>query len=787
MEFGLLVVATSSARVVMAIPPKQWFGGQDRRSILSIVLDLQQRFGSTFYHFDTTPFIFGDTRKQQDAIARLREYKPHLAIAPANYGLRCVVESEGGTRNVFTDILEIPLMMVWDHGLFGFPSQILAPLAETPEESRPGSMHRVSQIIDHPLMCHYPIDSAQVGEMRRLGMLHSDNVQLVPALAFTSFLDFGKKLRSRDYINDVAFVGNVFLSDRYQAKIDPSVSGRCREAVIAGKTANPTAPAWSLLTEHVEALSASEKAESGLDYDQSYFWHFANDLVGVQCNTHSRMQTLTSIKRNVAFYGAFVDPDGIPRLSESGSIEYKGYVHFSTELPQVYAGTRILVDVTNAAFISNCSTKPMCCFAAGGFSLFDYKPDVAKHLGSDIERVMFKDFDELNAKIDYFLTHEKEREQLSDHLRDAIRRKSDFTDSVYYPARQILAERAGSGIWSMLKDVGTRVFNSMTGDGPTPVQVGEDPDKPYGPVQRLVEVASLPVIYPNWAGAKLLSQAPIQIVTADSAWGNSAIFPIARFDPQNNDTYGALWLEVAVRIVSGHASLSILLKDDVSIDDRVIGVEDGSCILFFPLPASGMRGLLVRSTEVPSSVLEFTDIALVAEVLPRRTALQKFASRVFGRTADRALPVTEDPDRTMRPVRRLASIEWLPEISSDWAGAALISASPVQIQTADSAWGYSAMYPDLNFGASNGAQGTLWLQVKVRMIGGRASLGLLLQDGALAEEHAIGIEDGSCTLFFPLSATPVKGLIIRSAEVPSSVLEVIDMALVTEETLAPPQ
>src|SRR5262249_29498600 len=163
-----------------------------------------------------------------------------------------------------------------------------------------------------------------------------------------------------------------------------------------------TVPAWTLLTEQVDALSSSEKAESRLDYDESYFWHFANDLIGVQCNTHSRMQTLTSIKRKVGLYGVFVDPEGTPRLNESGTIEYKGYAHFSTELPQVYAKTRILVDVTNAAFISNCSPKPMCCFAAGGFALFDYKPDPIKHLGSDLEKVMYRSFDDLNAKIDYF-------------------------------------------------------------------------------------------------------------------------------------------------------------------------------------------------------------------------------------------------------------------------------------------------------------------------------------------------------------------------------------------------
>ena len=80
MDLNRPMVAISSARIVMAIPPKQWFGGQDRRGTLAVAQHFQQRFGTTFYQFDTTPFIYGDARKQQDAIANLRAFKPHLSL-----------------------------------------------------------------------------------------------------------------------------------------------------------------------------------------------------------------------------------------------------------------------------------------------------------------------------------------------------------------------------------------------------------------------------------------------------------------------------------------------------------------------------------------------------------------------------------------------------------------------------------------------------------------------------------------------------------------------------------
>ena len=81
------MISLSSARIVATIAPRQWFGGLDRRTSFSLMQNLQDRFGTTFYQFDSTPFIVGDTQKQQQAIADLRAFKPHLAISLANASL----------------------------------------------------------------------------------------------------------------------------------------------------------------------------------------------------------------------------------------------------------------------------------------------------------------------------------------------------------------------------------------------------------------------------------------------------------------------------------------------------------------------------------------------------------------------------------------------------------------------------------------------------------------------------------------------------------------------------
>src|SRR5262249_334432 len=153
-------------------------------------------------------------------------------------------------------------------------------------------------------------------------------------------------------------------------------------------------------------------------------------------------------------------------------------------------------------------------------------------------------FEELNAKIDYFLVNEREREALADHLREMVRRKCSFTDSVYDPAVRILAECAGSGVWSGLKGVGSKVFGRISPRA-KPLQGDVEPDEPVGLTRRLADIVKLPEIAAHWPGAKLLSESPVQIRTADSAWGYSALFPLPK-QAQPRGAHSGLWIQATV-------------------------------------------------------------------------------------------------------------------------------------------------------------------------------------------------------------------------------------------------
>jgi hypothetical protein len=429
------------ARIAVTLPPQGWFGGYDRRAADILLEQLEHRFGLAFHRVDTTPFVHGDLAGQLDLVDELRAYQPDLAISLSNagYGFICVLKATGA--NIFTDILGVPLLLLWDHGLFQLAESILSRLPADPKHSNSGAIKRVSEAVSRPLMFHSAIDAGQVDEMRRIGLLATDNVSNVVAAAYKPFLDYGKNAGD-GYLNDIAFAGNVYLSDRYIPTFPSAaaIASRCYNAVLSAKRTAPLTVAWNLLIEQVEKLSESDRRDGRLDFDDPFFWYFANQLIGMQCNTQARTEVLNNIDRRVSFYGAFADPEGIPRFGERMQhVDYKGSVDFADGLPEIYARSKILVDVTNAAFISNCSSKPICCFAAGGFALVDFKPQAAALLGPESEKIMYRDLADLNAKIDYFLSHDQERRDLAAHFKQIVQKKCDFIEQVHTAAERILS------------------------------------------------------------------------------------------------------------------------------------------------------------------------------------------------------------------------------------------------------------------------------------------------------------------------------------------------------------
>jgi hypothetical protein len=362
-------------------------------------------------------------------VRSVRQFAPDIAIAfpNAGYGLGTQVHVAGQLKNLFTDLLEIPLALAWDDPLGQFSGAFLSPLPESMNDSHSGALQRMRDGIAHPRIRHYAWDTGHIRTMMDLGLIREGQAAFAMLPTKQAYIDCGNVPRSSiAFERDVCFVGNVYLNQLTAEPLHQILEiAQLGERLAAHKLADFAPSTWDLLTTELQRLPDAERARLKLSPDESFFWRAYRYLVWVAANTRVRMGVLSAVAHTVDFYGAFADPESVRLLKDYPNIRYRGSVDYVSELPQVFNRTRITVDVTNQLAQRSAPAKFVECFAAGGFMLVDRRPDLIAAFGDAGTAVTYTSLEELNTKIDYYLTREKERTELIGHFKQTIQR--DFT------------------------------------------------------------------------------------------------------------------------------------------------------------------------------------------------------------------------------------------------------------------------------------------------------------------------------------------------------------------------
>src|SRR5574341_1564547 len=131
--FRPLDLPLAGLRIVTTRPPLAWFGGVDFDFATEMAEELRA-LGATVFEVDVRGFVFANREYVKTIIQQLRSFHPDVAMALPNalYALQCC-DAEG--HNIFRDILQIPIIMLWDHGLLQLPKWCLNTLPATPSQS----------------------------------------------------------------------------------------------------------------------------------------------------------------------------------------------------------------------------------------------------------------------------------------------------------------------------------------------------------------------------------------------------------------------------------------------------------------------------------------------------------------------------------------------------------------------------------------------------------------------------------------------------------------------------
>ena len=412
----------SGLRLVVTLPPRDWFGGVDHARARDQIAALT-KLGASVYEFDVASMYMPDRSQLQAQIEGIRAFKPDAVIGTPHAGYAVQggmanVES-GRPFNIFFDQLDLPTVLYWDHFLTQAPYYILHPWPRTPDESATGALDQLRKLLAHPRTVHFFPDSGHIEELRKLGLAAVDDESWFVTAVSMEFVFYGKRIFPffRKFEDDLAFFGNIYLaaSKELPYETESGIRG-LRDRALAACAANWNLPPYLA---YRQAMRASPAA--WLDSDQSFYWRFLYDELSYVANAEHRLRILTASNRPVAFYGGFADPNARDAIADAGCVP-RGSVRFGGELAAAYERTRITLDVVNGPFIAGFSPKLLECFASGGFCLTTRRADIKRTFGDLGDAIGFSDDAELAAKIENFLTRSGERRKMSRAIREIILR-----------------------------------------------------------------------------------------------------------------------------------------------------------------------------------------------------------------------------------------------------------------------------------------------------------------------------------------------------------------------------
>jgi Glycosyl transferases group 1 len=426
-------------RVAVTTPPPTWFGGIDYAFALDMAVELRN-LGATVMEVSIDGFLSRDTFYIDYILKELRSFRPDVAMGLPNSGylLLCCT---GEAQNVFRDILQIPAILIWDHGAL----QVANLLEHIPRKAVvPGTNHleRMRTLLDHPLFVHYSPDRGHTAAMVRFGILPAGQVLSFTHFAFPAYTSplLRKPRGMRQPCSRVAFAGNLYLEGAANTRYrENAVLAGMESRVLEARKKDITKSFWDLFTAQIAACDRPTRDKLGLNPDSPFFWKFLSDEIGLVGNTAARLDMLTGLRASCDFYGNFMEPQAAPELQKRYGLRVHGSLDCLTGLPWLYRHSDLIVDVVNAGYISGVSPKTPSCLACGGMMLVDYKEDFRGHIGDIADHIMYRSLDQLNAMVDAYLSNPEKRQAISREIQARVLRELTFAA---FCVRALVAEPA---------------------------------------------------------------------------------------------------------------------------------------------------------------------------------------------------------------------------------------------------------------------------------------------------------------------------------------------------------
>lgn len=116
--------------------------------------------------------------------------------------------------------------------------------------------------------------------------------------------------------------------------------------------------------------------------------------------------------------------------SNNPEIINRGYINYLTEMPIMFNQTKINININLHCISSGIPLRVLDIMACEGFCLTNYQAEIADFFDDKKEIVMFSDFEDMCAKIDYYLDHEEERKMIAHNGYLKVKKEFDYSIAI---------------------------------------------------------------------------------------------------------------------------------------------------------------------------------------------------------------------------------------------------------------------------------------------------------------------------------------------------------------------
>jgi hypothetical protein len=524
--------------------------------------------GCTLFEIPIDIFLPVDAGRIVKLLDDIRAFAPELAIGMPNgsTALHCRLPAgrDGWRPHLFTEVLDLPTICIWDHAPLELVDQLLTPLPEHPSRSKAGARTALHRTFTHPRLLHCARDSGQIRIMRELGLIAGDAVVHLLPQALPGFSPPAAPTTATAE-PAVCFIGHIYKD----APVAPPELEALAESIIRQWSGAPDAALWDVVNACIAALPAGPRRRLALDPDQTFFWRFVHRLIDHRAQTHRRLKMLGAAGTTIGFYGNL--SSNAPDVPKNLVSLREDEVAFGPELAAVFARHEITIDVLSPGFVNGYSLKPVNGFASGGFVLLDRKTDFVAAFGEAGAAVSYTDGDDLAAKVEHFLTYPKQRLELAAEMR-----------------AQIAAGHTLRHFFARLLHAADQHF---TGSRPPQPHTVAQVETPGGSVTDLLRSLTM---QPWWPGARVdHAETSATVTTSPQAWAYAAEIPI----PPRAKGIQDRVLELTLHVEAGRLGVGLVeIGSGELLDEQVVSPTPAPVALTIHVPDDGELTLILRNT-----------------------------------------------------------------------------------------------------------------------------------------------------------------------------------------------